>query len=100
MYAIAYWNWAFSARSLLFWMAGWFASWVVIGELDNKANSVQLQLPTGIELGNTEEQIRHNCEVCDSFYKYKKDHNDHMMQKHRNWIITIKYIQVQTYIPL
>ena len=25
---------------------------VGIGELDNKANSVQLQLPTGTELGN------------------------------------------------
>ena len=34
-----------SARSLLF-RGGWLA-----GELDNKANSVQLQLPIGNELG-------------------------------------------------
>ena len=33
-------------------MGGWVAG---VGELDNKANSVQLQLqlPTGTELGNT-----------------------------------------------
>ena len=30
----------------------YYSGWVGIGELDNKANSVQLQLPTGTELGN------------------------------------------------
>ena len=30
----------------------YYSGWVGIGELDNKANSVQLHLPTGTELGN------------------------------------------------
>ena len=32
---------------------------VGIGELDNKANSVQLQLPTGTELGNKVHHATH-----------------------------------------
>ena len=32
--------------------------------------------------GNPEEQIRHNCEICDSSYKYKKDLNRHIRNKH------------------
>ena len=31
------------------WVGGWAGGWVLT--IDNKANSVQLQLPTGTELG-------------------------------------------------
>ena len=39
-------------RRLCGGLVGEAMCWVGVGELDNKANSVQLQLPTGTELGN------------------------------------------------